>query len=108
MMEPLEHTEHKPQIAPDELLPRLHIPAVHEGEELPHALVADDGERGRIHAADFNFANGHVVASLAFLCGIMTEAKGKYSPRPYWSKLQRTQHSPAPLLKEGNGLCRHH
>ena len=26
MMEPLEHAEHKPQIAPDELLPRLHIP----------------------------------------------------------------------------------
>ena len=57
VMESLQHAEHEPQIAPDEFLPRLQIAAVDEGKELPHALVADDGERGGIHAADFNFAD---------------------------------------------------
>ena len=50
-----------------------------EGKELPHPFVADDGERRGIHAADFNFADGHIVASLAFLNCIMTAAKEKYS-----------------------------
>ena len=78
-MEPLEHAEHQTQIAPDKFLPRPHIPAVDEGKELPHPFVADDGERRGIHAADFNFADGHIVASLAFLNCIMTAVKEKYS-----------------------------
>ena len=79
MVEPLEHAEHQTQIAPDKFLPRPHIPAVDEGKELPHPFVADDGERRGIHAADFNFADGHIVASLAFLNCIMTAVKEKYS-----------------------------
>ena len=41
MVEPLKHTEHKTQIAPEEFLARLHIAAVNEGKELTHTFVGN-------------------------------------------------------------------
>ena len=63
----LDHRQHQPEVAGDQLLPGLHIPRPGPAEELQALLAFQHLQLGRIDAADFHLAL-HNATSLARKC----------------------------------------
>ena len=57
--EALDDAQHQPEVSTYKFLACVQVAAMHKGKQLPHALVADDRQRGSVHTTDFYLVYRH-------------------------------------------------